>query len=263
MTESERILDPAELEFLLEGGGAQAKATAPQDGLANQAVTMRGDLEQINLSDIFQTLSMSKLEGVLVVSNPLEQRQLYCQDGHIQLLVPPRVVKRRLGQLLVGAGIITPEALRSALVEQRKTHEHLGQILVRNGQVSQAQVDELIDQQVTEDLFALFTWQHGTFEFYKGQVEDPQLHAAFQGCAEYDINSLLLEVARRSDEWQSILEAIRSLEEIPRRLEQQLPEAKWVTEIHSAVFGLTDGRSSYRDFVEHTIHPLFDIARAA
>lgn len=263
MTESERILDPAELEFLLEGGSAQAKATAPQDGLANQSVTMRGDLEQINLSDIFQTLAMSKLEGVLVVGNPLEQRQLYCKDGHIRLLVPPRVVKRRLGQLLVGAGIIAPEALRSALVEQRKTQEHLGQILVRNGLVAQEQVDELIDRQVTEDLFALFTWQHGTFEFYKGQVEDPQLLAAFQGCPEYDSNSLLLEVARRSDEWDSILEAIRSLEEIPRRVRQEQPSGRWVTAIHEAVFALADGRNSYRDCVDHTIFPLFDLARAA
>ena len=39
---------------------------APPDFAAEgQEVTMRGDLEQISLSDIIQTLSMSKMEGIL------------------------------------------------------------------------------------------------------------------------------------------------------------------------------------------------------
>ena len=44
---------------------------------------MRGDLEQMTLTDIFQTLAMSKMEGVLLVCNPLEQRALYFRDGQV------------------------------------------------------------------------------------------------------------------------------------------------------------------------------------
>ena len=263
MSERDRILDPAELEFLLEKGSGSAPKEAPEQGLAAQTVTMRGDLDQINLSDIFQTLSMSKLEGVLVVSNPLEQRQLYFRDGYVQILVPPRTLKRRIGQLLVGAGLLSPDHLRSALVEQRKTDQPLGEILVQNGLVAQEQFDELLGQQITEDLFALFTWQHGTFEFYKGKVEAPHLQAAFEQCAQYEISSLLLEVARRSDEWESILTAILSLEELPQRLSDQPPTGKWVTELHQATFAAVDGRGTYRDVADLLPQTLFDVARAA
>lgn len=240
-----------------QGGGEAPEAAAPQ------AVTMRGDLEQINLADIFQTLAMTKMEGVLRVSNPLEQRQLYCLGGDIRILVPPRVVKRRLGQLLVGAGLLAPDDLRKALLEQRKGGQPLGEVLIKSGLVTAEQVEDLLSMQVTEDLFALFTWRHGTFEFYKGPVEDSHLRAAFQACAEYEINSLLLEVARRADEWESILAAIISLEEVPQRLVDQLPESRSLTEIHAAVFAATDARTSYRDHVEHTTFSLFDMARAA
>ncbi len=266
MSETNRILDAAEVEFLLDTsaspGGNVSPAGEPAPAPA-QTVTMRGDLEQINLSDIFQTLAMTKMEGVLRVSNPLEQRQIYCSGGSARILVPPRVVKRRLGQLLVTAGILAPESLRKALIEQRKTGQALGEVLVANGHATQEQVAEVLDMQVTEDLFALFTWRHGTFEFYKGPVEDPQQRAAFDACPEYDISSLLLEVARRADEWESILAAISSLDEVPQRLVDALPEEKGIGDIHAAVFAATDARTTYRDQTEHTTFSLFDMARAA
>ncbi len=263
MTGSNRILDPAEVEFLLDAGGSPASDAAADSQAQPQAVTMRGDLEQINLSDIFQTLAMTKMEGVLRVSNPLEQRQVFCKGGYVRILVPPRVVKRRLGQLLVGAGLLAPDDLRKALLEQRKSSRPLGEVLIQSGLVTAEQVEDLLGMQVTEDLFALFTWRHGTFEFYKGPVEDNHLRAAFEACAEYEVNSLLLEVARRSDEWESILAAISSLEEVPQRLVEQLPDDRKLTEIHAAVFAATDARTSYRDHVEHTTFSLFDMARAA
>ena len=265
MTDSNRILDPAEVEFLLDAGGKPGSepAVASAEAAEPQAVTMRGDLDQINLSDIFQTLAMTKMEGVLRVSNPLEQRQVYCKAGYVRILVPPRVVKRRLGQLLVGAGLLAPDDLRKALLEQRKTGRPLGEVLVGSGLVSNEQVDELLGMQITEDLFALFTWRHGTFEFYKGPVEDAHLRAAFDACAEYEVNSLLLEIARRADEWESILASISSLEEVPQRLVDELPADKHLTEVHAAVFAATDARTSYRDHVEHTTFSLFDMARAS
>ncbi|MBP8299433.1 MAG: DUF4388 domain-containing protein, partial [Planctomycetes bacterium] len=78
MSNSEKALNSEEVDFLLSGAGTNEspKSDGPP-AVDEQAVTMRGDLEQINLSDIFQTLAMTKMEGVLRVSNPLEQRQVY------------------------------------------------------------------------------------------------------------------------------------------------------------------------------------------
>ncbi|MCA8948106.1 MAG: PQQ-binding-like beta-propeller repeat protein [Planctomycetes bacterium] len=263
MSESGNILDNAEVEFLLD---AHESAPAPnkkkEDAEAQeQAVTMRGNLDQINLSDIFQTLAMSKMEGVLRVHNPLEQRHVYCCDGFVRILTPPRVIQRRIGQRLVQAGFITSDQLRSALMRQRKERHQLGQILVEDGVITQEQIEDVANVQVAEDLFSLFTWSHGTFEFYKGAVTDEALRNKFESCPEFEVSSLLLEVARRSDEWESILERISSLDELPITTCEESP--RQLNEIEYAIFRGADGRQTYRQLAEQTTQGLFEVARVA
>ncbi|MEO6593219.1 MAG: PQQ-binding-like beta-propeller repeat protein [Planctomycetota bacterium] len=259
------ILNEAEVDFLLAAAAAGSEEASSQSADVfgeGQTVTMRGDLEQINLADIFQTLAMSKMEGVLRVHNPLEDRQIYCNDGTVRIQVPPRVAVRRLGQRLVQAGLIDGEQLRSVLMIQRKERLPIGAVLVREGLVTQDQIDGIAGMQIAEDLFALFTWRHGTFEFYKGGLADDAQRQRFEACPEFEVNSLLLEVARRSDEWQSILDAISSLEEVPHRIADPTNEAE-LGEAHRAMLFGADGNATYRALAEQTTLGLFEVARAA
>lgn len=261
MTDSENSLNEAEVDYLLDSGSAAAPTQAGSD-TAQTAATMHGDLEQINLSDIFQTLGMTKMEGILQVRNPLEQRQVYFRDGYVRILVPGRIATRRLGQRLVQAGLLTPDALRATLVHQRKEPAPLGELLVAAGLVQQDQVDEIAGMQVAEDLFSLFTWRHGTFEFWKGEVQSPELIAQFDACPEFEINSLLLEIARRADEWESILAAIGSLEEVPERTDDEPLDAD-LDDVARAILTATDRHATYRNIAEQTTQGLFEVARVA
>lgn len=257
MAERSEILSEAEVDFLLSSEAQEA----PSQAIETQSVTMRGDLEQIQLADVFQTLALTKMEGVLRIRNPLEERQAHCRDGYLRLHVPGRLLARRLGQRLVNAGLCTPEALRSALVQQRKDRRPLGLLLVETGVVSQETVDEIVADQVAEDMFALFTWRHGTFEFWKGEPQG-DLRDLLEACPEYEISSLLLEVARRADEWSTILGAIGSLDEVPQRI-ADLPEEGAIGELHHELLRAIDGNASYRELAERTTAGLFDAARAA
>lgn len=257
MAERTEILSDAEVDFLLSEEASDR--TQPSQDVP--AVTMRGDLEQIQLADIFQTLAMTKMEGVLRVRNPLEERHVHCRDGYLQLHVPQRILARRIGQRLVNAGIITPESLRSALLAQRKDKRPLGILLVAGGHADQETVDAIVADQVAEDMFALFTWRHGTFEMWKGAPAG-EMATVFEACPEYEINSLLLEVARRSDEWQSILAAIGSLDEIPVRSDDGAI-ADMPSPLHAELLAGVDGHASYRELSERTTAGLFEAARAA
>ena len=106
MTDNRDILNEAEVDFLLQTAGPDAEREIPSLDDVNQTVTMHGDLDQIHLADIFQTLAMSKMEGVLRVRNPLEERQIYCFGGYVRILAPARVTLRRLGQRLIQAGLL-------------------------------------------------------------------------------------------------------------------------------------------------------------
>lgn len=262
MSSSGNILDNAEVEFLLDGSGAGESPEVKEEAEAQeQAVTMRGNLDQINLSDIFQTLAMTKMEGVLRVHNPLEQRHVYCSDGFVRILTPPRVIQRRIGQRLVQAGMITTDQLRSALMRQRKDKNPLGKILIDDGIITEEQIDEVASVQVAEDLFGLFTWSHGTFEFYRGAVTDQGLRERFETCPEFEVSSLLLEVARRSDEWESILGVIGNLDELPVTTSKDAPRE--FNDIEYALFRGADGRTTYRQLAEQTTQGLFEVSRVA
>ncbi|MFT4512098.1 MAG: outer membrane protein assembly factor BamB/tetratricopeptide (TPR) repeat protein [Planctomycetota bacterium] len=262
MTDNQDILNEAEVDFLLSGAeeDANVEGTSLDDG--NQTVTMHGDLDQIRLADIFQTLALSKMEGVLRVRNPLEERQIFCSEGYVRILVPTRLTLRRLGQRLIQAGLLQPEQLRSALVEQRKEKIPLGQLLIRDELITQDALDDIVGMQVAEDLFSLFTWRHGTFEFFKGDPANKVLRSQFEQCPEYEVNSLLLEVARRSDEWESILDAVGSLDEVPRQIAQPAKPEE-LEDSHIAVLEGIDARSTYRQLADHTTIGLFAFCRAA
>lgn len=57
-------------------------------------------------------------------------------------------VKKRLGDLLVEAGLITPEQLTKALAVQKKTGDRLGRILINLGYVTEENIIEVLEFQL-------------------------------------------------------------------------------------------------------------------
>ena len=261
MSNGQQILNSEEVEFLLDSSGNGPRQDASADKSAQQAVTMRGDLDQMPLGDVFQTLGLTKMEGVLRVCNPVEQRIVYFRGGNLRIVVPPRLLMRRLGQRLLQAGLLTSDDLRSALTEQKRSPRGLDEVLVSSGYVSREQIDDIVALQVSEELFGLFTWTHGTFEFWKGPPQDEALQQRLENCHEFEVNSLLLEVARRSDEWEGILESLDNLDEVPVRTRE--PETDGLTDAQKLVLGAADGKRTYRELADITVLSEFECARTA
>ena len=57
-------------------------------------------------------------------------------------------VSKKLGEILVEGGLLTPKQLEEALPFQKRSHLKLGQFLVREGIVSESQIVELISNQL-------------------------------------------------------------------------------------------------------------------
>ncbi|MEM7205526.1 MAG: PQQ-binding-like beta-propeller repeat protein [Planctomycetota bacterium] len=220
---------------------------------------MAGDLQQISLSDIFQTLAMSKMVGVLKVNHPLERRSLFFEDGYVRDVVFGRTENRRLGSRLIGAGFVQPHTIKAALAEQRQSGEPLGQILVANGALADDELNEVVAYQAAEDIYALFTWKSGSFEFFKGPPRDAKTLARLRAVPSFEVNGVLLEVARRSDEWELIVQKIHSVDEVMIQVDGA--ETDWLEGEVATVFGVLDGARSVRELTNFTTMGLFDCAR--
>ncbi len=225
---------------------------------AGREVTMRGDLQQMPLADVFQSLGMSKMEGILRVRNVVEQREIYFRDGLVRTYIPTRVELRRIGVQLVQGGLITPESLRAILFEQKKSRRHLRELLVEHRVLPEAEVDGLFEHRAAEELYGLFTWTQGSFEFYKGPPSDPVVQARFDELKAYDTNVVLMEVARRSDEWEVILDAIRSIDELVIAIEGSEDQ---VQGDHLDMVRALDGRRTIRMLAPSTLFGLFELSR--
>lgn len=55
--------------------------------------------------------------------------------------------KKRLGEMLKDAGLLTEDQLQKAIRDHRKTNMKLGQYLVREGIVSESKLVDVVSQQ--------------------------------------------------------------------------------------------------------------------
>jgi len=170
-------------------------------------MAIKGSLKEASLPDVIQLLAMGKKTGCLAVADRQNFGYIYFDDG---LITYASIVNRRdrLGDILVKAGRITTEQQREAIQEQETFRDRkLGEILVEKGILDASELQQYIRLQIEEAVYFLFTWNSGTFNFEAGvHPEREDLLVAINP------ESLLLEGARRVDEWSLIEKKIPSFD---------------------------------------------------
>ncbi|MCW8141527.1 MAG: DUF4388 domain-containing protein, partial [Planctomycetota bacterium] len=130
--------------------------------------SFKGNLEILNLSDIFQSLAMNRHSGTLVVNDGKREKKIYFAEGEITLLSSNR--RQRLGEMLIASGKITEEDLDLALKLQKQSRKKLGEILVEEGFCADEDIYKLVRMQIEEEIYDLFLWRKADFEFIADQI---------------------------------------------------------------------------------------------
>jgi tetratricopeptide (TPR) repeat protein len=223
-------------------------------------MSIEGSLADVGLADICQLLALGRKTGCLTVTDRSNFGYLYFEKGRvIHAMVLSRPV--RLGEVLVKNGAITPEQLTEAMVSQAHAPSNrLGQILLERGDISEEDLKRFITIQVEEAVYYLFTWEQGQFHF------DPDTSPDEEDSIQVSLNmdSLLMEGARRVDEWSVIEKKIPSLDVI-FALERDPADSDEEVELSPAqekVIALMDGERSVHDLVEESGLVEFDVAKA-
>ena len=162
-------------------------------------MAIKGSLREASLPDVLQLLSMGKKTGCLSVTHRNNFGNIYFDKGRISYA---SIVNRRdrLGDMLVKNGVITQEQLDQAVALQVKQRDkRLGELLVELESLSREQLHQFIRIQIEEAVYYLFTWNQGTFNF-EADVEPEEQDLIVS----INPESLLLEGARRVDEWSLI-----------------------------------------------------------
>ena len=171
---------------------------------------LKGNLSTVNLADVFQVLSRGNSTGLLRIQAPEGPRFVEIQNGAIS--IAGRSAGRiLLGDLLQSRGLLDEDRLESALQEQRESGKMLGQVLLDQQVVTMQNLEEALRFQIEEEVCELFTLGKGEFDFLAGASLDAKI-APGGGLVKMKIdpNSLLLEAARRADEWKAIEQRVPS-----------------------------------------------------
>ena len=172
-------------------------------------MVLKGEVRDVGLAEVFQMLSASGREGTLTVASGQRKIHVWFGKGKIRLLREGGVSHTALGKILLRSGRIEPEHLTIALEEQKKSGKLLGQVLVERGFVKQEDIDECVRTQLEEEICNVFLWEDATFEFTPGPPEAAFADLALTGHeVPFDVNEVILDAARRVDEWQKVLEEI-------------------------------------------------------
>ncbi|MDX1645875.1 MAG: tetratricopeptide repeat protein [Longimicrobiales bacterium] len=171
-------------------------------------MAIEGALQDVSLADICQLLGMGGKTGCLSVTDRSNFGYIYFERGRV---IYASVLNRRdrLGELLVRNHVITQKHLSDAIQrQQQEKGKKLGQVLVEVGAISEEDLHRYIRMQIEEAVYHLFTWSQGSFHFDTDQMPDEE------GVYLVSIppEALLMEGARRVDEWSQIERKIPSFD---------------------------------------------------
>jgi tetratricopeptide (TPR) repeat protein len=173
---------------------------------------IEGPLRELGIHDVFQLLDLSRKTGALRVTSDLRDDEgVVLFDGgrviHASVRSHPTSIERILRQ----AGKVSDEDLAAAATLETLPGEGLGERLVRSGAITQRELERQLRLAIESVVFELLSWQEGFFSFEERAVADVPLDARIRISTE----SLLMEGARRIDEWSRIADKVPSLSVVP------------------------------------------------
>lgn len=175
---------------------------------------IEGPLRELGIHDVFQLLDLSRKTGHLRVSSALRDNEGTVTFRHGRV-IGARIKSNPhpLGQILLRAGKVTEAELERALAMAREPEERrqVGEILVDLGVLTRRELDRQMRRQIEAVVFELLSWEEGYFSFTEGQLEEEVADEEAGLSAE----SLLMEAARRIDEWTRLVHRVPGLHVIP------------------------------------------------
>src|ERR687893_631605 len=221
-------------------------------------MAIKGSLKEASLPDVIQLLFLGRRTGCLALADQHNFGTIYLDEGQI---VYAGIVNRRdrLGDILLRKGRISAEQLERAIQAQDGDRQHkLGEILVGLGVLSRAELEEYMRLQIEEAVYYLFTRTSGTFNFEAGVKPERE-----DFLVRISPEALLLEGARRVDEWSLIEKKIPSFDLIFSVDQQHIAQsAPTLSTEQQRLLSLIDGTRDVRQLIDESGMVEFEVGKA-
>ena len=223
-------------------------------------MAIEGPLKELGIHDVFQLLDLSQKTGVLRVTSHLRHNQgaVWLQLGSV-VYAEIRTNPHPLGELLVRSGKVAEADLRRArALQEQGDARRIGEILVSDGAIGAGELERQVRFQVEEVIFEMMSWHEGYFSF----EEDGQSNPA-DATTRIRIEALLMEGARRIDEWSLMERKIPHVGVVPVLTEVATGEEGQLDLLPTEweLLAMVDGTRDVRAIAKALGKSEFDVAR--
>ncbi|MFZ5623020.1 MAG: DUF4388 domain-containing protein [Gemmatimonadota bacterium] len=222
---------------------------------------IEGPLHELGIHDVFHLLDLGRKTGRLRITSEVRQRGgTICVEGGAVIGAAVDDAPFDLAAVLLRAGRIGPEEHKVAL-EWREAGDArpIGEILVSLGAVSHREIERQVRRHTEETVFELMGWSEGYFVFEEMPCGLPPTEVPVR----IAIEELLMEGARRIDEWSRMASLVPGVDVVPDfRTDLDPGTSLGLTPFEWEVMAAIDGRSTVAEIAAAVGRAEFDVARA-
>lgn len=225
-------------------------------------MAIEGPLAELSTHDVFQLLDLSRKTGMLtlVSKRPGETGVVFFDRGQVVGAAKKgEDPTPRIGNILLRAGKVTEAELRRAReIQVEQPERKFGDILVEMGSVVTEDLQEGLRFQIEETVFSLLKWDEGYFTFAEQEVAGPRTVVRIR------TESLLMESARRVDEWTTLAQKIPDARVVPALAAHEQGRGASVVDLRPGeweVLAEIDGRRNLMEIATTLGVSEFDVAK--
>jgi CheY-like chemotaxis protein len=220
---------------------------------------MQGNLASVPIVEVMQMLGLQRQTGRLVINSTGDSTEVYFKNGAVVFA----------SSNSDGSGTIVEELLRKTCKIEENSLRHA----LRIAEMTSRPIDSILDQ---EKLFSLkafaeclrrhtetavykvIAWKQGDFFFEK--VPAP----AFANPIQLKVDDLLIEGARRADEWGLIQQKIHDFDLVFEPMIGNADElsTRGMSDIDMKVFSLINGRRTIQEIIDMLNLSDFDVGKS-
>jgi tetratricopeptide (TPR) repeat protein len=224
-----------------------------------------GNLNTLSLVEVFQTINRIRATGVLRLAAAGSGRDVVFADGEV-IGVGFRAGEEKLSLLrrLILEGHLNAETA-AAISSSTQDSAVVLEGLVQSGKISETEVLDALHRQAEDELYNICTWDFADFVFQDATPDDPATQRQVEQCRarpmQINVNSLLMEAARRMDEWANLRRVITSEDTVLGQAEGREQELLAASKEYpgAAVVPLIDAVRSIEDIIKGSVATRLDV----
>lgn len=207
-------------------------------------MTIQSTVKELGLFDLFQILHLNRKTGRLIIHKGAEgkEAQVLFKEGNTCFAVVHERVPKTVGTILVEWGVLDEKATAKVEVLSKK-YDGLIECLEGEGLVPPGHLKNFLETRIRESVYEIFKWEKGEYRF----IED-DLDARQEILIPLNTENLIMEGARRIDEWSNISSKVSSRHSVFRFSSENgedqrlnLKPREW------EILSLVDGKRSVKD----------------